>query len=53
MKPVMGIMVNFQSNLTIFCKASPHLGGKWTSFVAVMAQNTCVYGRTSTNTVQV
>ena len=31
------------SNLTIFYKASPHFGGKWTSFVAVMAQNTYVY----------
>ena len=34
----------FQSNPTIFCKASSHFGGKWTSFVAVMAQKTCVYG---------
>ena len=43
-KPGMGIMVIFQSNLTIFCKASPHFGQKWTSFVAILAQNTCLCG---------
>ena len=43
MKPGMGIMVNFPVQPHHFCKASPHFGGKWTSFVAVMAQNTCVY----------
>ena len=33
-----------QSNFIIFCKAISHFGGKWTSFVAVVAHNTCVYG---------
>ena len=36
--------MNFYSNLTIFCKASPHFWGKLTSSVAVLAQNTCAYG---------
>ena len=34
----------FQSNLTILYQANPHFGGKRTSFVAVLAQNTCVWG---------
>ena len=32
------------SNLTLFCQNSPYFGGKLTSFVAFLAQNTCVYG---------
>ena len=43
MKPQMGIMDN-QSNLIIFCKASPHFGGKWTSFEAALTRNTWVCG---------
>ena len=35
-------MDNFPVQPIIYYKASSHLGGKWTSFVAVMAQNTCV-----------
>ena len=34
----------FYSNLVIFYHANPHVGGKLTSFVAGLAQNTCVYG---------
>ena len=32
------------SNFSIFYQISPHVGGKLTSFVAVLAQNTCVWG---------
>ena len=31
------------SNLTIIYQANPRFGGKMTSFVAVLVQNTCVY----------
>ena len=34
----------FYFEFTIFCKVNPCLWGKPTNFVAVLAQNTCVYG---------
>ena len=43
MKPRMATMANFPVQPHRFCKAGPHFGGKWTSCVAVIAQNTCVY----------
>ena len=43
-KPGMATMVNFPVQPHHFCKASPHFGGKWTSFVAILTQNTWVYG---------
>ena len=39
----MAIMDNFPVQPDILYQASPRFGGKWASFVAVMAQNTCVY----------
>ena len=36
--------ITFPHSLAIFRKASPHFGGKWTSFVPILAQKTCVYG---------
>ena len=36
--------MDFYCNLTIFYETSPHFEGKWTRFVAVLAQDTCVYG---------
>ena len=36
--------MGFYSNLTIFYQTSPHFEGKWTSFVAVLTQNTYVCG---------
>ena len=36
--------MDFYSNLTIFYETSPHFEGKWTRFVAVLAQNTRVCG---------
>ena len=36
--------MDFYSNLTIFSQTSPHFGGKLTSFVTVLAQNTHVRG---------
>ena len=45
MKPKIGIMDTFLAHLTNFYQANPSFGGKPTSSVAVLAQNTCVYGR--------
>ena len=39
----MGTMDNFFCNLTISFQTNPNFGGKPTSFVAVLAKNTCVY----------
>ena len=36
--------MNFYSNLIIFYQTGPYFGGKLTSFVAVLAQNTFVCG---------
>ena len=36
--------MNFYSNLTILYQTSPHVGGKLTSCVAVLTQNTCMCG---------
>ena len=44
MKPEMGVLLIFQANLTVFYQANPHFGGKPTSFVAVLTQDTCVCG---------
>ena len=34
--------MDLHSNLSIFYQTSPHFGGNLTSFVAILAQNTCV-----------
>ena len=44
MKPGMATMVNFPVQPHHFLQSQPSFWWKWTSFVAVMAQNTCVYG---------
>ena len=40
----MGIMDKLPVQPHHFYQDSPHFGGKRTSVVAVMVQNTCVYG---------
>ena len=44
MKPGMGIIDNFLLQPRHFYQANPNFGGKSTSFVAALAQNTCVHG---------
>ena len=36
--------MDFYSKIIIFYQTGPHFGGKLTSFVAILAQNTCVCG---------
>ena len=36
--------MNFYSNLTIISPTNPNFEGKLISFVAILAQNTCVCG---------